>query len=47
MLLTRHNLTYYQDLMSGLRAAIEAGRLDSFAASLAPADGGDAAGESG
>jgi queuine tRNA-ribosyltransferase len=27
MLLTRHNLTYYQDLMAGLRAAIEAGRL--------------------
>jgi queuine tRNA-ribosyltransferase len=28
MLLTRHNLTYYQDLMTGLRGAIEAGRLD-------------------
>ncbi|HEX9463307.1 MAG TPA: tRNA guanosine(34) transglycosylase Tgt [Alphaproteobacteria bacterium] len=27
MLLTRHNLTYYQDLMAELRAAIEAGRL--------------------
>jgi len=27
MLLTRHNLTYYQDLMAELRGAIEAGRL--------------------
>jgi len=31
MLLTWHNLTYYQDLMSGLRAAIAAGALESFA----------------
>ncbi|MDA5193242.1 tRNA guanosine(34) transglycosylase Tgt [Govanella unica] len=27
MLVTEHNLTYYQDLMAGLRAAIAAGRL--------------------
>ena len=32
MLLTWHNLTYYQDLMAGIRAAIAAGRLDAFAA---------------
>jgi queuine tRNA-ribosyltransferase len=32
MLLTRHNLTYYQDLMRGLREAITAGRLADFAA---------------
>jgi queuine tRNA-ribosyltransferase len=30
MLLTRHNLTYYQDLMADLRGAIEAGRLADF-----------------
>jgi queuine tRNA-ribosyltransferase len=29
--LTRHNLTYYQGLMAGLRAAIEAGDLTAFA----------------
>ena len=29
-LLTWHNLQYYQDLMSGLRAAIAAGQLDAF-----------------
>jgi queuine tRNA-ribosyltransferase len=32
MLLTRHNVTYYQDLMAGLRAAIEAGSLPAFVA---------------
>ena len=32
MLLTWHNLHYYQDLMRGMRAAIGAGRLDAFAA---------------
>ncbi|SDX26027.1 tRNA-guanine transglycosylase [Albimonas donghaensis] len=32
MLLTWHNLHYYQELMQGLRDAIEAGRLDAFAA---------------
>ena len=35
MLLTAHNLRYYQDLMAGLRAAIEAGALDDFAADFA------------
>ncbi len=34
MLLTWHNLTYYQDLMYGLRAAILAGRLAEHAATL-------------
>ena len=32
MLLTWHNLHYYQELMAGLRGAIEAGRLEDFAA---------------
>ncbi|HWY61230.1 MAG TPA: tRNA guanosine(34) transglycosylase Tgt [Rhizomicrobium sp.] len=32
MLLTWHNLTFYQDLMAGLRAAIMAGGLGAFAA---------------
>ena len=32
MLLTWHNIQYYQDLMAGIRAAIEAQRLDAFAA---------------
>jgi len=31
MLLTGHNLRYYQDLMADLRAAIDEGRLDAFA----------------
>jgi queuine tRNA-ribosyltransferase len=31
MLLTRHNLTYYQDLVAGLRGAIEAGNAEGFA----------------
>jgi queuine tRNA-ribosyltransferase len=31
MLLTWHNLTYYQDLMAGLRAAIAAGTVERFA----------------
>ena len=35
MLLTWHNLTYYQDLMRDLRAAIEAGRLEDHAAEFA------------
>ncbi len=34
MLLTWHNLTYYQRLMRGLRAAIVAGRLEQHAADL-------------
>jgi queuine tRNA-ribosyltransferase len=32
MLLTEHNLRYYQDLMAGLRAAVAAGRIDDFTA---------------
>ncbi len=32
MLLTHHNLHYYQNLMRGLRSAIEAGHLDDFVA---------------
>ena len=35
MLLTWHNLQYYQDLMAGLRAAIEDGSLSLFAADFA------------
>ena len=35
MLLTWHNLQYYQDLMRGLRAAIAERRLDAFAAAAA------------
>ncbi len=34
MLLTEHNLTYYQDLMAGLREAIATGRLDDFVAAF-------------
>jgi len=34
MLLTGHNLTYYQDLMAGLRGAIEAGNLAAFVAAF-------------
>jgi queuine tRNA-ribosyltransferase len=32
ILLTRHNLHYYQQIMAGLREAIEAGRLEDFVA---------------
>ena len=32
MLLTWNNLAYYQSLMAGMRAAIEAGGFDDFAA---------------
>ena len=39
MLLTWHNLTYYQDLMRGLREAIAAGTLGAFAADFAAARG--------
>lgn len=35
MLLTWHNLHYYQELMAGLREAIAAGRLEAFAADFA------------
>ena len=31
MLLTWHNLHYYQELMAGIRAAIADGNLDEFA----------------
>ena len=31
MLMTWHNLQYYQDLMSGIRNAIKAGKLEEFA----------------
>lgn len=34
MLITWHNLHYYQELMAGLRAAIAEGRLDAFAAAF-------------
>ncbi len=34
ILLTLHNLTYYQELMAGLRAAIAEGRLEDFAAAF-------------
>ena len=34
MLLTTHNLTYYQELVSGLRSAISGGSLAAFAASF-------------
>jgi queuine tRNA-ribosyltransferase len=34
MLITWHNLHYYQELMGGLRAAIAQGRLDAFAAAF-------------
>ncbi len=35
MLLTRHNLTYYADLMADLRAAIAQGKLSEFAEAIA------------
>ncbi len=35
MLLTWHNLQYYQDLMRALRLAIGEGRLTAFAAEIA------------
>ena len=35
MLLTWHNLQHYQDLMAGLRSAIDSGLLDDFAAGFA------------
>ena len=39
ILLTWHNLTYYQDLMAGLRQAIERRELDDFAAAFHEAQG--------
>lgn len=42
MLLTRHNLHYYQELMAGMRAAIEQGELNAFAETFhADYEGGD------
>jgi len=41
MLLTWHNLHYYQDLMAGLRAAIEAGGLEDHIAALEARWAGD------
>jgi queuine/archaeosine tRNA-ribosyltransferase len=35
MLLTRHNLTYYADLMAELRTAIRDGRVAGFAPAVA------------
>ena len=50
MLLTWNNLSFYQNLMAGLRAAIEDGRLEDYARSIraewAGRDGGEAASES-
>ena len=44
MLLTGHNLRFYQQLMAGLRAAIAAGRLAAFATDFAAVRaGGDLA----
>ncbi|TVR84836.1 MAG: tRNA guanosine(34) transglycosylase Tgt [Rhodospirillales bacterium] len=40
ILLTAHNLTYYQDLMAGLRAAIATGTLRAFQAAFAADFGG-------
>ena len=34
VLLTRHNLYYYQELMAGLRGAIQAGKLADFTAAF-------------
>ena len=41
MLLTMHNLHYYQDLMAELRGAIEAGRMAEYAAAFAEAAEGE------
>jgi queuine tRNA-ribosyltransferase len=42
MLLTQHNLHYYQELMAGLRGAIEQGALDFFVQNFtAEYEGGD------
>ena len=40
VLLTWHNLHYYQDLMAGLRAAVAAGTLDDFTAAFDAAQAG-------
>jgi queuine tRNA-ribosyltransferase len=41
MLLTWHNLVYYQALMGGLRAAVVDGRLDAFAGEVRRGGGGE------
>ena len=42
MLITRHNLHYYQELMAGMREAITAGTLANFAQAFATQyEGGD------
>ena len=41
MLLTQHNLTYYADLMTGMRDAIAAGRLERHAATIRAGWAGD------
>jgi queuine tRNA-ribosyltransferase len=41
MLLTQHNITYYQSLMRGLRGAVVAGRMADHAASLRAAWAGE------
>jgi queuine tRNA-ribosyltransferase len=40
MLLTWHNLAFYQDLMAGLRAAIAAGQVAAFSAGFLERYGG-------
>jgi len=40
MLMTWHNLHYYQDLMRDLRAAIAEGRLQTYAADFAALQAG-------
>ena len=40
MLLTHHNLTYYQQLMAGMRSAIEAGSFNDFRAAFEEEYGG-------
>jgi queuine tRNA-ribosyltransferase len=47
MLLTAHNLHYYQDLMTDMRSAIEAGRMHAFAADFAEHPELDETGETG
>ena len=39
MLMTEHNITYYQDLMKGIRKAIEEGRFKEFAETYESGDG--------
>ena len=41
MLLTWHNLHYYQDLMAGMRSAIAGGTFAAFRAAFHAATGGE------